>query len=164
MVARPADEKDLPRILEIEKTSFQFPWPAELLRAHLGERGFVVYEHEGQIVGYILVGIKIPSLWERLERRTRALVGQRVDLEERTGHIMNLAIDPSFRRRGLGSLLLRQGMHYLKELEADCAELEVRVSNDPAIRLYEKFGFHIKERFSNYYGIGEDAYLMVKSL
>ncbi|OGF52984.1 MAG: hypothetical protein A2Z21_08450 [Candidatus Fraserbacteria bacterium RBG_16_55_9] len=164
MVIRPATERDLQRILEIEKTSFQSPWPVELLRGHLGESGFMVYEQEEQIVGYILVGIKIPSLWERLEKRTRALVGQQVDLEERRGHIMNLAIDPSLRRRGLGSLLLRQGMQYLKELGADCAELEVRVSNDPAIRLYENFGFHIQERFPNYYGSGEDAYLMAKSL
>ena len=164
MMIRPATERDLRRILEIEKTSFQSPWPEGLLRGHLGEKGFLIYEQDGQILGYIIAGIKIPSLWERLEKKTRALVGQRVDLEERTGHIMNLAIDPAFRRRGLGSFLLREGMQYLQELGADCVELEVRVSNDSAIRLYEKYGFRLEERFPDYYGHGEDAYLMVKSL
>ena len=163
MGIRPAQERDLPRILEIERAAFPSPWPLELLRGHLGEHGFMVYEQDGQLTAYLIVGIKIPSLWERVEKRTRALVGQRVDLEERTGHIMNLAIDPSFRRRGLGTLLLQQGLQYLKELGADRAELEVRIHNAPAIQLYEKYGFRIQERFSNYYGIGEDAYLMVRS-
>jgi len=135
----------------------------ELLRGHLGEPGFWVYEQDGKVVGYILVGIKIPTLWQRLEKRTRALVGQRVDLEERAGHIMNLAIDPTFRRRGLGSLLLQEGLRYLEELGVDGVELEVRVNNDSAIRLYEKYGFQVKERYRHYYGNGDDAYLMVRS-
>lgn len=164
MSVRPTTETDLPRILEIEKTSFQSPWPATLLRSHLGEPGFMVYERDGQIVGFIIVGIKIPSLWQRVEKRTRALVGQRVDLEERTGHIMNLAIEPACRRKGLGSFLLHQGLRYLKELGANAVELEVRVDNHTAIRLYEKHGFRIQERFHNYYGLGQDAYLMVNSL
>jgi ribosomal protein S18 acetylase RimI-like enzyme len=124
----------------------------------------MVYERDGQILAYIIVGIKIPSLWERLERRTRALVGQRVDREERIGHIMNLAVDPGFRKRGLATLLLQQGLRYLKELGADRVELEVRIHNLPAIQLYEKYGFRIKERFPNYYGLGDDAYLMIRSL
>jgi ribosomal-protein-alanine N-acetyltransferase len=163
MPIRLTHEGDLPRILEIERAAFSSPWPVELLRGHLGEGGFWVYEQDGEVVGYILVGIKIPTLWERLEKRTRALVGQRIDLEERTGHIMNLAIDPKFHRRGLGSLLLQEGLRYLTELGADSVELEVRVNNDSAIQLYEKHGFHIRERYRHYYGNGDDAYRMVRS-
>jgi len=164
MTVRPATERDLPQILEIERASFPTPWPEWLLRTHLGEEGFLVYEDEGKVLGYIIVGIKIPSLLSRLEKRTRALVGLPVDLEERTGHIMNLAVAPAFRRRGYGKLLLERGLEYLRGLGADCVELEVRVGNGAAIRLYEKYGFSIKERLPRYYRDGEDAYLMVRSL
>jgi len=164
MPIRPAVECDFPQIVEIERASFPTPWPEWLLRTHLGEEGFLVHEDEGRIVGYIIVGIRIPSLLARLEKRTRALMGLPVDLEERTGHIMNLAIAPSFRGKGYGKLLLERGLAYLRSLGANCVELEVRVGNGPAIRLYEKYGFSIKERLPHYYRDGEDAYLMVRSL
>jgi ribosomal-protein-alanine N-acetyltransferase len=157
-------ERDLVRILEIERAAFPNPWPEGLLRGHLGEGGFMVYELDGRVIGYIIAGIRIPPLLSRLEKRTRALVGLPVDLEERTGHIMNLAIDPAYRGKGYGRLLLEHGLEHLKGLGADCVELEVRVDNELAIKLYESYGFHIKERLPNYYRDGEDAYLMVRSL
>lgn len=166
MGLRKAEERDLPRIVEIERAAFPRPWPVSVLRGHLGEEGFLVYEDEetGQVVGYIIVGIRIPSFFTRLEKRTRALVGLPVDLEERTGHVMNLAVDPAYRGRGLGKLLLQKGLEYLRSLGARCVELEVRVGNEAAIRLYEQYGFRIKERLPSYYGPGEDGYLMVKPL
>ncbi len=163
-IIRPALEKDLPRILEIERACFKNPWPESLLRGHLGESGFLVYEKEGRVVGYVIAGLKIPSFWARLERQTRALIGQPVDWEEQTGHIMNLAVEPSQQRQGLGEALLRQALKYLKGLGAYCVELEVRASNQAAIRLYEKHGFRVKERLRSYYGPGEDGLLMVKPL
>jgi ribosomal-protein-alanine N-acetyltransferase len=166
MAIRPATERDLLRVLEIERASFPNPWPESLLRGHLGERGFLVYEdgRSGTVVGYIIVGIKIPSLFARIEKRTRALVGLPVDLEERTGHIMNLAVDPAYRGRGLGEALLQRGLAYLNALDAEFAELEVRVDNGAAIALYEKHGFRIKERLPGYYGLGQDGYRMVRAL
>ncbi len=166
MGLRKAEERDLPRIVEIEKAAFPNPWPVSVLRGHLGEEGFLVYEDDdsGRVVGYIIAGIRIPPFFTRLEKRTRALVGLPVDLEERTGHIMNIAVDPAYRGRGLGKLLLRTGIEYLRSLGARCVELEVRVSNRAAIQLYEQHGFRIKERLRGYYGPGDDGYLMVKPL
>lgn len=163
---RPATKRDLPRVLEIERASFPNPWPESLLRGYLSERGFLVYEDEGTrtVAGYLIVGIRIPSLFARLEKRTRALVGLPIDLEERTGHIMNLAVDPAYRGRGLGEALLRRGLAYLNSLDADFVELEVRADNRAAIGLYEKHGFHIKERLPGYYGLGQDGYRMVRAL
>jgi len=93
-----------------------------------------------------------------------ALRGQDADLEENTGHLMNLAVDPLFRRQGIGSILLQRGLEYLRSLGAKTCELEVRVNNEEAIALYEKFGFGIKETIKNYYRNGDDAYLMIKEL
>ena len=165
MAIRKAVTADIARIVEIETQCFPTPWPRESLTSYLGEDGFMVYEQDGRVIGYMILGIKIPSLLVRLERRMLAAMrGQEADLEENTGHIMNLAIDPAFRRRGIGSTLLQSGLEYLKSLGAKTCELEVRVNNQEAIALYEKFGFVIKDRIQNYYRNGDDAYLMVKEL
>jgi ribosomal protein S18 acetylase RimI-like enzyme len=124
----------------------------------------MVCEMDREIAGYIVVGIKIPSLFERLEMRTKALFGQPVELEVRKGHIMNIAVDPQKRGRGLGATLLQHGLNYLQELDGQTAELEVRVSNFTAIRLYERFGFQIEKRIYQYYHDGEDGYMMFKTL
>lgn len=160
MPIRIATEQDLPHVHEIESLSFSSPWPTAILRGHLGEAGFLVYECEGAVVGYLIAGIRIPSLFERLEKRTRALMGQAVDLEERRGHIMNIAVVPRYRKQGIGRALLTEGLEYLRSLGADAAELEVRVDNDDALRLYEQFGFKIVQRIARYYKSGSDAFLM----
>lgn len=174
MVIRKAEETDLPRIMEIERDSFHSPWPETLLRQYLGEEGFMVCEEGGQVVGYILVGLRIPSLLSRLERQTRRLFrrgGERgggrseeEDLDLKIGHIMNLAVDPAHRRRGLGSGLLQAGLDHLRRLGAQRVELEVRTHNRAAICLYRKFGFTVERLIKHYYSNGDDAYLMRKSL
>ncbi len=166
LAIRKAEERDLPQIMEIECSSFPTPWPEGLLRQYLGEEGFLVCEQDGRVVGYILVGLRIPSLLSRLERRTRRLLGHHDDDEPElhVGHIMNLAVARGQRRRGLGSALLQAGLDYLRSLGARTVELEVRVSNDPAIRLYQRFGFTIARRMPRYYSDGSDAYLMRLSL
>lgn len=124
----------------------------------------MVCEMEGEIAGYIVVGIKIPSLFERLEMRTKVIFGHPIELEERKGHIMNIAVDPQKRARGLGAALLQSGLDYLQEMDGQTAELEVRVSNFNAIRLYQRFGFQIEKRIYQYYHDGEDGYMMCKVL
>lgn len=165
MAIRKAVAVDIARIVEIETQCFPTPWPRDLLASYLGEEGFMVYEQDGTVWGYMIVGIKIPSLLTRLERRMlAALRGQEVSLEENTGHLVNLAVDPAFRRRGIGSTLLQKSLEYLQSLGAKNCELEVRVNNEEAIELYQKFGFAIREIIKNYYRNGDDAYLMAKEL
>jgi len=162
MRIRKAEKRDLPRVMEIERRSFPTPWPEGLLRGYLGEEGFMVGEEAGEVVGYILVGLRVPSFFSRLERRTRFLFhrDQEDDPELHIGHVMNLAVDPPYRRRGLGAELLRAGLAYLKGIGARRVELEVRTENREAIRLYRKFGFSIKQLVNHYYSNGDDAYLM----
>ncbi len=57
---RRATVADLERILEIERLSFSAPWHRDYLAQHLGDDGFMVIEHEERVVGYEIIGIKIP--------------------------------------------------------------------------------------------------------
>ncbi len=156
---------DLDRILEIEQLSFPVPWPREYLAQHLGDDGFVVLEHEGRVVGYTVIGIKIPSFLARLERRTRALLsGEDPQEPPPVGHILNIAVDPAYRGRGLGKRLLEYALDYCRQVGAERVELEVRTSNSAAIALYQKYGFVIHELIPCYYSDGEDAFVMVRRL
>ncbi len=159
---RPAVEADLPRVIQIESASFPTPWPQSVLKGHIGEPGFLVNQWAEGVVGYVIAGIRIPTLFARLEKRTRAWMGVPTDLEEHTGHIMNIAVDPNHRGKGVGSALLRAALDHLWRMEASCAELEVRTDNTSAIRLYERYGFEISERLPRYYQNGDDAYLMIR--
>jgi len=162
---RRATVADLERVLEIERLSFPAPWPRDYLAQHLGDDGFVVIEHESRVVGYTVIGVKIPSFLARLERRTRALLtGQEPQEPPLVGHILNIAVDPAYRGRGLGKRLLEYALDYCRRLGAERVELEVRTGNDPAIALYRKYGFVIRERLPFYYSDGEDAFVMVREL
>jgi len=162
---RRATVADLERVLEIERLSFPAPWPRDYLAQHLGDDGFVVIEHESRVVGYTVIGVKIPSFLARLERRTRALLtGQEPEEPPPVGHILNIAVDPAYRRKGLGKRLLEYALDYCRQLGAERVELEVRTGNDPAIALYRKYGFVIRERLPFYYSDGEDAFVMVREL
>lgn len=163
---RKAEARDLPKVMEIERCSFPSSWPERLLRSYLGEAGFMVGEKDGEVVSYILVGLRVPSLFSRLERRTRLLfsAGSGIDPNPRVGHVMNLAVDPPHRSRGLGKEILQAGLDYLGRLGAGRVELEVRVQNKEAICLYRKFGFQIERVIHRYYMNGDDAYFMATSL
>ncbi len=79
-------------------------------------------------------------------------------------HLREIAVHPEFRRRGVGSTTLRVLERFVKRKGVDKIILEVAVSNEAAIRMYEKGGFRIVKRLEKYYPWGEDAYLMVKEL
>ncbi len=81
------------------------------------------------------------------------------------GEILNLAVRGSWRRRGAGSQLLRGMLRRLLLHKVTRVYLEVRESNQPAISLYEKHGFHRTGRRRGYYrDPGEDALLFERRL
>jgi ribosomal-protein-alanine N-acetyltransferase len=161
---RLATRDDLAAIWEIERASFSTPWPPEYLEQQLGE-GFVVLERAGRLVGYAVIGAKLPTFFSRLEQRTRALLSGGLQLEPPlVAHILNIAVAPALRRQGLGRYLVQYALNYARRLGAARIELEVRTDNSTAIALYQRFGFHIQEIVPKYYSDGADAYLMVKAL
>lgn len=79
-------------------------------------------------------------------------------------HLLNVAVDPKARRRGVGRALVEDLVAYARAHAAAKVLLEVRASNEPAIRLYEGLGF---ERFNvrkGYYADGEDGVEMMLEL
>lgn len=77
--------------------------------------------------------------------------------------MMNLAVAPQYRRRGIGEKLVAELERCLKAENVTCLTLEVRASNVPAIALYEKLGFLQVGRRPNYYhNPKEDALILRK--
>jgi [ribosomal protein S18]-alanine N-acetyltransferase len=77
-------------------------------------------------------------------------------------HVLNVATDPSHRRRGIGRALVDQAVAFAKERQVRIVLLEVRRGNQPAIRLYRSFGFSVLGLRRGYYSDnGEDALEMV---
>jgi ribosomal-protein-alanine N-acetyltransferase len=159
---RLAMRHDLPTVIDIENASFSNPWPRELLRRQLGLPGFFVYEEDGHVCGYIIIQLHRPSLLSWLEQRLSRWLGQSREPALPSGHVINLAIAPAHRRRGLARLLLEVGFDYLQRQDARYVDLEVRVTNQAAIKLYEGLGFQVIALLPHYYQTDEDAYLMRK--
>jgi [ribosomal protein S18]-alanine N-acetyltransferase len=63
------------------------------------------------------------------------------DAHHLEAHILSIALDPAYQRRGLGRSLLQRGLDYLAQQGASRVRLEVRPDNTGALRLYESFGF-----------------------
>ena len=131
--------RDLKRVFEIENMSFDQSYGINMFQ-QLYEMGigFLVAEEEGYVIGYVMFWIKY----------------------ENQGHIISIAVDKNYRRRGAGTELLLKAIGILSLLKIDAIYLEVRQSNTEAVEFYEKFNF-IKDRVvPNYYESGEGAIVM----
>jgi ribosomal-protein-alanine N-acetyltransferase len=114
---------------------------------------FQVAEVEGMIQGYIMC---------RIERGLSKIHSFRPCKQ---CHVVSIAVRKKYRRRGIASKLLSQVMHNAQNIyNASECFLEVRITNDAAIQLYEKLGFTKVKKKSRYYLDGEDAYIMATEL
>jgi ribosomal-protein-alanine acetyltransferase len=75
-------------------------------------------------------------------------------------HILNVVVEPTLRRRGLGRALLRRSLEEASAAGLDVVHLEVRASNRAALSLYEGHGFQPVGVRPRYYSDGDDAVLM----
>ena len=80
------------------------------------------------------------------------------------GHVVSVAVLNEHRKKGIGQALVEESIKGVKLRKCDEFYLEVRCSNNDAVRLYEKLGFMIKQQLNAYYRDGEDAYLMAIEL
>ncbi|HHV61773.1 MAG TPA: ribosomal protein S18-alanine N-acetyltransferase [Firmicutes bacterium] len=134
---------DLDHVVEIESISFPTPWSRNAFASELFHNSracYLVASVDGRVVGY---------------------VGTWLILDE--AHVTNIAVHPDYRRQGIGEKLLRSMMALAGSRGAKRMTLEVRVSNKPAQRLYEKLGFvRIGLRRGYYHDNNEDAIIMWK--
>ncbi len=78
------------------------------------------------------------------------------------GYIANIAVAKPFQGKGTGNILMKRLLEIASLKNACEITLEVRVSNEKAICLYEKFGFIIEAERKGFYADGETAYIMWK--
>jgi len=144
MILRPMIAEDLEQVVEIEKASMPSPWSKELFEEELKREAarYFVGEIDGQVVGYM-------GYWEAPEE----------------AHIINLAIGPSFRKKGLGFQMMEYCLRFAYNKGARLATLEVRESNEAAQKLYEKMNFRTVAIRKKYYSDNqENAVVMLKDL
>ena len=129
---------DLPQVIALERRAFPTPWSLAMFVLELSKSSGVCLAalRDGELVGHLICS-RYDTVW----------------------HVMNVAVDPSHRRRGIASALLAE---LVERVGADAQiTLEVRPSNGGAITLYERFGFLSAGRRRRYYqDNGEDAIVM----
>lgn len=130
------------QIAQLEKICFSDPWSERSIASELDNQlAFWLVATEGETVaGYI---------------------GSQTVIDETD--MMNVAVHPDFRRKGIAEALVNGLVEHLKTMGSHCLTLEVRASNAPAIALYEKLGFAEIGRRRNYYrNPREDALILRK--
>ncbi|HNT57114.1 MAG TPA: ribosomal protein S18-alanine N-acetyltransferase [Syntrophales bacterium] len=140
LTVRKMEENDLKSVIEIERNSFKTPWSEvsflEELRVPFCH-SFVALSGE-VIAGSIHFAIIVDEI-----------------------HLRNVAVQPGYRRGGIATFLMKTMIAYGREKGAFLGFLEVRRSNRPALRLYEKFGFRKRGIRPLYYAdTCEDAVIM----
>ena len=137
---RTLEAGDLTAIEAIEQRAYPTPWSRSMFASELAKPTSIclgAFEGE-QLVGY-MINSRYVDAW----------------------HVMNVAVDPGHRRRGIATTLLERLFELTRDDERRGYTLEVRVSNVGAIALYEGFGFRPKGVRRGYYTDNrEDALIM----
>ena len=121
LTVRKMKKEDLDRVSQIEKECFSTPWSRDAFEDMIDNPLALYMVAEDN--GYVVANCGVISA-----------VGE--------GDICNVAVDPAYRKRGIGEKLLSEIMNVAsKELLVEAFTLEVRASNKAAISLYEKLGF-----------------------
>jgi ribosomal-protein-alanine N-acetyltransferase len=126
---RPMTQADLPRVAELERASYAFPWSDQIFSDCL-RVGYhcVVIETADGVMGYSVLSMGAGE-----------------------AHVLNLCIEESLRRRGIGRQLLLAVLGHARDRGIRDAYLEVRRSNRAAIALYQELGFECVGQRRGYY-------------
>jgi ribosomal-protein-alanine N-acetyltransferase len=131
---------DLTDVEAIERRAYRTPWSRSMFVSELAKPTSIclgAFEGE-QLVGYV-INSRYVDAW----------------------HVMNVAVDPDYQRRGIATTLLQRLFELTADDERRGYTLEVRVSNAGAIELYERLGFERRGTRRGYYTDNrEDALIM----
>ena len=144
MIIREMNVNDVPAIAELERVCFSDPWSENSISSELNNplSYWLVAEDNGVIAGY---------------------VGSQSVLD--AADMMNIAVSSDYRRQGIGQALIESLVAHLLQKNVIALLLEVRVSNIPAVALYEKLGFEqVGRRRGYYHNPREDALILRKEL
>jgi ribosomal-protein-alanine N-acetyltransferase len=141
LAVEPMRYEDIAAVQAIERQVFASPWPKNAYASELSQNrqaSYIVLRQDNEIVGYA-------GLW-------------RVALE---AHVTTIGVRAGDHSKGYGTVLFAALVQRAYALGARWITLEVRDTNDHAIRLYERFGFKAIGRRRGYYtDNGEDAVIM----
>lgn len=126
---RSMTENDLPRIMNIEPRAYSFHWTEGIFRDCINNAYHMPVMTLGdEIIGYAVFSIVAAE-----------------------AHLLNITIEPEYMGRGLGRELLEYVIESCRQHDAESLFLEVRVSNEPANRLYKSIGFQSLGIRKDYY-------------
>ncbi len=136
--------EDLEQVVAIDQTSFSLPWPPRSFYFEVtnnpASRCWVA-DADGKIIAMVVAWFIVDEI-----------------------HIATIATHSDFRKQGVGADLLAHTLQFAKEEGAVTSFLEVRESNESALKMYLKFGYVETGRRERYYADnGEDAILMTKT-
>lgn len=130
------------QVSQLEAQCFSCPWSEKAIQSELSNplSIWIVATDGDKVVGYV---------------GSQSVMGE--------ADMMNIAVDPLFRRRGIGRMLVEFLVRCLKDINVYCLTLEVRASNIAAITLYDSMQFKQVGRRPNYYSYPkEDALILRK--
>ncbi|MBK5113463.1 MAG: GNAT family N-acetyltransferase [Candidatus Heimdallarchaeota archaeon] len=141
---RKVQKKDYHKVIKISIESFPEEDAEEIIKSLFDREHFYVAELVGKeiVVGFVAFGI----------------------YSIKTTHIKILAVDLDYRRKGIGSKLLERTIEISEMLPINLIRLEVRLTNNAAIKFYERYGFRIINTIEQYYDDMSDAYLMARKI
>jgi ribosomal-protein-alanine N-acetyltransferase len=146
--------KDLDSVITINRLCLPENYPEGFFRTIHAEfpSGFIVAEVDSSIIGYTMsrieTGLSLFSIFHRAKK----------------GHTISIAVLPEFRRRRIATRLIEASTEAMKAFGAAELYLEVRVSNDAAVKLYESLDFKIIKELRHYYRDMEGAHLMAQKV
>ncbi|MFX0151138.1 MAG: ribosomal protein S18-alanine N-acetyltransferase [Candidatus Hodarchaeota archaeon] len=153
-IIRKFELKDLDQVVDINRLSLPENYPERFFRTVYSElpSAFLVCELNGKVIGYTMArietGLSHFSIFHRAKK----------------GHTVSIAIIPEYRRKGIAKRLLKESINAMIEQGANELFLEVRVSNEAAVNLYQSLGYKILKEIRHYYRDFEGAYLMAQKV
>ena len=133
---------DMPQVLKIEKSSFEFPWSEEDFIRCLRQRNYIgmVAEFNETVVGFMIY-----------------------ELHENKLHVLNFAVRPDFRRRSVGTQMVEKLIGKLSVQRRRRITFEIRETNLAGQKFFSELGFKAISLLRNHYDrnhTNEDAYVM----
>jgi len=136
-------ERDIERVLKIERCVFPHPWSRNFFKLILSDMSnyVMILRNDGEIIGY--------GGYHLLENRVQFLTP--CGDHRRIIHLISIAIAPGAQHRGFGTFLMNSLLCSARLRSADYCYLEVRPSNQKAFSFYRKCGFSVIGIVDNYY-------------
>lgn len=139
MIVRNVGPDDIYTVIDLEYQNFDYPYPPEVINfLYESHRDtFLVAEKEREVIGFV-IGI----------------------VQKKEGHILVIAIRDDYKKKGIGTFLMKKLIDTYKKKGITQLKLEVRASNVAALSMYKNLGFKITNRLKHYYENGEDGFLL----